>query len=74
MWSKYWDDNWGRWEIVTIGFVLRRGVSNKQAAVHLLTDFWKFDAKENGVDQFHWINEAEYLSVAELAAIARVVW
>ena len=74
LWSKYWDDNWGRWEMVAIGFVPKRDVSNKQAAVHLLTDFWKFDAKENGVDQFHWINEDGFISIAELAAIARKVW
>jgi len=49
-------------------------VSERQAAVHLLSEFWNFDTKESDVDQFHWINEEGYLSVADLAAIARVVW
>ena len=52
----------------------RSGVDQKQAAVYLLLEFWSFDAKEGGVDEFHWINDDGFLSIAELAAIARVVW
>jgi hypothetical protein len=74
LWSKYWDDNWMRWNQVAIGCVPRRGVTQKQAAVYLLLESWALYAKENGVDQFHWINENHYLSIAELAAIAREVW
>ena len=74
LWSKYWDDNWMKWEQITVGYVPRRGVDQKQAAVYLLLEFWAFDAKEGDVDQFHWINEDGYLSIAELAAIAREVW
>jgi len=44
--------------------------SKKQAAVYLLIAFWQ--AHDCG--NFHWINEANYLSVAELQAIAREVW
>ena len=74
LWSKYWDDNWMKWEQITVGYVPRRGVDQKQAAVYLLLEFWAFDAKEGDVDQFHWINEDGYLSIAELKAIGRVVW
>ena len=74
LWSKYWDDNWMKWEQITVGYVPRRGVDQKQAAVYLLLEFWAFDAKEGGVDEFHWINEDGYLTIAELAAIAREVW
>lgn len=74
LWSKYWDDNWMEWKQVAIGCVPRRGIDQKQAAVYLLLEFWVFDAKEVGVDKFHWINEDGYLSIAELAAIAREVW
>ena len=74
LWSKYWDDNWMKWEQITVGYVPRRGVDQKQAAVYLLLEFWVFDVKEVGVDQFHWINEDGYLSVADLSAIARCVW
>ena len=74
LWSKYWDDNWMKWEQITVGYVPRRGVDQKQAAVYLLLEFWAFDAKEGDVDQFHWINEDGFLSIAELAAIAREVW
>ena len=52
----------------------RLGVDQKQAAVYLLLEFWAFDAQENDVNEFHWINEDGYLSIAKLAAIAREVW
>ena len=42
--------------------------------MHLLIEFWKFDAEENKLDEYHWINEDGYLSVADLSAIARCVW
>ena len=59
---------------MAVGFVPRRGLDQKQAAVYLLLEFWAYDAKENDVDEFHWINEDGFLSIAELAAIAREVW
>ena len=49
-------------------------MEQKQAAVYLPLEFWAYDAKESDVDEFHWINEDGYLSIAELAAIAREVW
>ena len=63
-----------RWKQVAIGCVPRRGVTQKQAAVYLLLEFWAFDAKEGSVDEFHWINEDGFLSIAEIMAIAREVW
>ena len=74
LWSRYWDDNWGRWGWTAIGSVHRRGVDERQAAVYLLLDFWKGEAAESNLDEFHWINEDVYFSVAEIMAIARVVW
>jgi hypothetical protein len=74
LWSKYWDDNWGQWNWIAIGCVHRQGVEEKQAAVHLLLDFWKGQAEEEDLDHFHWINEDAYLSVAEVMAIARNTW
>ena len=63
-----------KWEQVAIGSVPRRGVDQKQAAVYLLLEFWAFDAEESSVDEFHWVHEDGYLSIAELAAIADAVW
>ena len=74
LWSKYWDDNWGKWEDICVGHVRRRGVNQMQAAAYLLLEFWKYDAQNSGADCYHWINETGYLSVADLAAIAREVW
>ena len=74
LWSRYWDDNEGRWDLACVGAVNLKGVGMKQAAIHLLLEFWKYDARESSLDRFHWINEEDYLSVSELEAIARVVW
>ena len=74
LWNRYWDDNWGKWEWIVAASVAKKGMSERQAAVHLLIDFWKEEAEENYVDHYHWINEDAYISVAELAAIAREVW
>jgi hypothetical protein len=76
LWSRYFVDNdypW-KWVWVPVGCVSLASADERTAAIHLLIDFWRFDAKEGDVDEFHWINEADYLSIAELAAIAREVW
>ena len=41
---------------------------------HLNKALWEFDAKYNGVDHFHWINNTGLLSVEDIEAIAREVW
>jgi hypothetical protein len=74
LWSRYWDDDLGQWSDMDVGCVQRRGVSEYQAAIYLLIEFWREDAMDNGVDEFHWINETDYLTVSDLAAIAREVW
>jgi len=74
LWSRYWDDSWGKWEWVAAACVHRRGVTEKQAAVYLLLELWKHEVREFDLDQFHWINEGVYITVAELMAIAREVW
>jgi hypothetical protein len=74
LWSRYWDDNWSQWSDMAIGCVPRRGVSEYQAAVFLLLEFWRGETAENTLDKFHWINETEYLGVGDLAAIVREVW
>ena len=52
----------------------RKGVSERQAACHLLLEYWSYDREEGEVDQFHWINEDAYLSIADIMTIARNVW
>jgi hypothetical protein len=74
LWVRYWDDNWGHWDWVAAACVPRKGVSEREAAVHLLLELWKHEVIEADLDHFHWINEDVYLSVAELAAIGRHVW
>lgn len=51
-----------------------KGVSQQQAAVHLLLAFWEYEAGAMSLDQYHWINRAGALSVSEIQSIANVVW
>jgi len=74
LWSRYWDDNYGEWLDMAVGCVRRRDITRRQAATYLLLEFWKDEANENNLDEFHWINESVYLTVADVAAIAREVW
>jgi len=74
LWNRYWDDNWDQWMESCYGTVHRSDANEYQAAVHLLVDFWSYDAKEGCLDPFHWIDKEGYLATAELAAIARLVW
>ena len=43
-------------------------------ATHLVLALWKWDAKENYVDHFHWLNNTGLLDVEDVQAIAREVW
>jgi hypothetical protein len=74
LWLRYWDDNWGKWDWEPVGCVDRKGVTERQAAIHLLLDFWKEQTDEEDLDQFHWINEEGNLTVSDMTAIARAVW
>ena len=51
-----------------------KGVSQKQAAVHLILAFWEYERGYMSLDRYHWINCAEALSVSEIQSIANVVW
>ncbi len=76
LWSKYFDDNdwpW-RWVGNPVAAVPKKQADEKTAAVHLLIDFWNFDARNSSVDHYHWINQDAFLSVEEISAIGRVVW
>ena len=46
----------------------------RSVAMHMLKEAWAADKLHNHVDHFHWINSAEYLSVADFTAIGRAVW
>lgn len=75
-WSLWWrfvDDD-GGWTWCAVASCQRTDVSRQQAAVYLLMDYWRSEARTNNLDEFHWINETGLLSVAELMAIAREVW
>jgi hypothetical protein len=74
LWSGSWNFNRSEFNWAPIACVARQGVTQRQAAVHLLIAFWRFDAENNKLDEYHWINDADYLSVADISAIAREVW
>ncbi|MEE4317784.1 MAG: hypothetical protein V2I74_12470 [Erythrobacter sp.] len=74
LWSYWYDDNWGKWDWTPVAYVPRRQATARQAAVHLLIEFWKFDREQTDLNRYHWINASAFLSVAELREIAHIVW
>ncbi len=52
----------------------RKGLDERQAAFFLTISFLQFERQASRLDPFHWINEYETLSVADVKAIERVVW
>jgi hypothetical protein len=51
-----------------------KGVSQEQAAVHLLLAFWEYETGYMSLDRYHWINWAGALSVSDIQSIANEVW
>lgn len=75
LWLRLYDDNWGKWDEPQIyAYAPKQHVPSKVAAVYLLLDSWKAEARDSDLDRFHWVNESEFLSAEELNAIGRVVW
>lgn len=75
-WHSYFDDNYIPWRWVVAGATStpRAGLSKKQAAVALLQHYWRQQTEDMELDHYHWINDADFLSVGEVSEIARVVW
>ncbi len=70
----YHEDEFDSWVWLPVGYVPKKQASDRQAAIHLLLDFWRLDREESDLDCYHWINEGGLLTVADLDAIARQVW
>jgi hypothetical protein len=76
LWHSCFDDSGYRWhwELVSARSTPRAGLTKKQAAIALLEYFWREETEDIEIDHYHWINDADLLSVGELAEIARSVW
>ena len=74
LWERLLDQDWGStiWDIAAS--VPHKGCTEHQASVHLLRAIWQSEYGESSLDQFHWVNDTDLLSVADLAAISREVW
>ena len=73
LWESIFDDDRGWYWHITAS-VPHKGCTEYQAAVHLLSASWHCELGDMDLDQFHWVNHHAFLSVADLAAIARTVW
>jgi len=76
LWIRYMDDNewtpvW-KWSLYAWG--RRKKVRQREAAVYLLQDAWEAEQRESRIGPFLCINDCEFLSIAELCAIAHRVW
>ena len=74
LWQYWYDDNWERWEWSPVGFVPRSQASRKQAAIHLMIDFWGFRKADTNIDHYHWINETGEFNTSEWRTIGLMVW
>ena len=54
--------------------IAKNNIDIEPAAVYMLIEYWQREAKIGAVDHYHWINEAEFLSVAQINAMAGLVW
>ena len=76
LWSSTLDDQdipW-KWHHHPVACIPVKEVSEQQAAVYLMLEYWKSEAEAYAVDRYHWINEEGALSVAQIQAVADVVW
>ena len=74
LWSKCYDDNWGRWmDPGATAVASRAGLSVDAAARLMLYDCWGQE-RAHGLDRFHWVNEGGVLDAGELAEVAAAVW
>jgi hypothetical protein len=79
-WTLYlsdFDDSSSTWAWSTKQAVARtpRGnLDERQAAFFLTISFLQFESQGSNLDPFHWINEYDFLSVADVKAIERVLW
>lgn len=74
LWFYWYDDEWEKWEWTSVGYVRRVQVSRREAAIHLLIDWWRFEKSERNLDHFHWTNETGYLRAGEWRMAGLSVW
>lgn len=76
LWSRYWDDNWSRWEAPRVAaYGPRAGTTGADAASRLLAALWRSERDaDSGVDRFHLICCTGLLTEDELMALGREVW
>jgi hypothetical protein len=75
LWSKSYDDNWGKWEEgQAIARCAVTGLVQRDAAMILLAEYLDMRRRDAYLDRFDWINETGLLSVGEIDAVADAVW
>lgn len=76
LWSRYYDDNWGRWETPTVAaYGPRKGTTAMAAASRLLEAIWREERHGFGeLDQFHLVTAEGLLCKNDLMAVGREVW
>lgn len=74
LWERHFDDNWDRWYFNLAASVPHKGCTEREDAIHLLRATWQWGHDDCELDQSHWVNDTDLLSIADLAAIARAVW
>jgi hypothetical protein len=80
LWSRCYDDNWGRWQAPELAAWMARDdarwplAGEGTVARHLLEAVWQAERQANGLDCFSMINESGVLDRVEFEEIAERVW
>ena len=76
LWNNWLEDGFRpwRWYLQLMAYGNRCHSDENSIAKHLVLALWKWDAKENHVDHFHWLNDTGLLGVEDVKALAREVW
>ena len=74
LWEYWYDDNWERWEWTSVGYVPRGQANKREAAIHLMIDYWRAERSNRNLEHYGWINETGYFSAGEWRTVGLSVW
>lgn len=74
LWSRYYDDNWEKWDWTALGYVPIEQATKRQAAIQLMADFWRYEREFSDLGHFHFVDEEGSLSATDWQNIGRMVW
>ena len=57
-----------------MGYVPREQANLREAAIHLMIDYWRAERSKRNLEHYDWINETGYFSAGEWRLVGLSVW